>query len=189
MKELFLFFSLLFYSNNLLFAQEKDLTVYILNNNSSYTCSEVYDTQQKDSSYINYWINIGALSHNEDLSAHYSFNFAFEKLSFSAMLFITGRFFEPNSDGYSTKSITTSIGYDLTKRYYLFAFYLGPGIIWGENHGYPNWYSFNNFCFNVNIQAYFLPLKNWGLGLEYITNLNEEHTLNRLHLSISYIIN
>jgi hypothetical protein len=160
-----------------------------LNNPNSYTWSEVTNTKQGDTARVKYWINVGAMSQNKDFSIHYSFNFAFENLSFSAMLLATGRILGPNSDGYSINSITTSVGYSITKRYYLLAFYSGPGIIWSDYQGSPTSYSFNNFCINANIQAYFLPLKYLGLGLEFITNLNKEHSLNRLHLSINYIFN
>lgn len=156
---------------------------------NAYTWLENSNTKQGDTARVNYWINVGAISQNKDFSMHYSFNFAFENLSFSAMLLGTGRILGPNSDGYSTNSITTSVGYSITKRYYVLAFYSGPGIIWGDYQGYPATYSFNNFCITANIQAYFLPLSNLGLGLEFITNLNEEHSLNRLHLSINYIFN
>jgi len=160
-----------------------------LNNPNSYTWSEVTNTKQGDTARVKYWINVGAMSQNKDFSIHYSFNFAFENLSFSAMLLGTGRILGPNSDSFSTNSITTSVGYSITKRYYLFAFYAGPSFIWGENHRYPSWYSFNKFGFSANVQAYFLPLKNLGLGLEFITNQNKEISLNRLHLSINYMFN
>jgi hypothetical protein len=145
-------------------------------------------SQEVDTTY-KYWINIGTFPRNKDLSIHYSFNFVLENLSLNALFLGTGEFFGPNSDGYSTKSISTSVGYSSIQKNCLIAFYAGPGIIWGENHNYPNRYNFNNICLSANIQAYFLPFKNWGLGLEFITNQNSEHSLNRIHLSINYLIN
>jgi len=200
MKILTIIIFSLFLSNVLCYSQVRINNIQIVSNivsvdaltpsdPNAYTRSENSNMKQGDTAQVNYWINVGAISQNKDFSMHYSFNFAFENLSFSAMLLGTGRILGPNSDGYSINSITTSVGYNITKRYYLLAFYSGPGIIWGDYQGSPTSYSFNNFCITANIQAYFLPLKYLGLGLEFITNLNKEHSLNRLHLSINYIFN
>lgn len=110
---------LIFFSSIIL-AQKKDTT-----NMDKTNKLEIINTKQTDSNIVNYWINIGTFPRNENLSIHYSFNFAFKNLAFSAMLLGTGEFFGPNSDGYSTSSITTSIGYNITERYYLFSFLQG----------------------------------------------------------------
>ena len=143
--------------------------------------------QVEDSTQVKYWINLGARTQNKDLSMHYSFNIAFDNLSFSTMLLGTGRILGPNSDGYSTTSVTTSIGYNLSSRYYLFAVFAGPGINWGQNYNYPGIQNFNTICFSTNAQAYFLPIRNLGIGLEYIINLNEEYSFNHFQFSINII--
>ena len=137
-----------------------------------------------DTSNYKYWITAGfRLNMIDDAGINLSYNFGFDKVFIQTLYSIQK--FPKNSRTMQASIGSVSIGSKFKKRYYLVAAFVGPSVVFGEKIISETNTKYTTLGLNINIQVFFNPLSELGIGIELINNLNNISSFSFLHFSIS----
>lgn len=140
---------------------------------------------QDSSSQYKYWVNAGMrLKAIDDVGIHLNYNFSLENVY--AQMFFSAQKFSVNNRTMETYIGSIACGERIYKRYYLVAIFIGPSVVWGNRIAADKNSNFSTVGLNINLQLYFKPLSEIGLGIELIQNFNREKSFTEFHFSMSF---
>lgn len=141
---------ILFFSINILFAQEKDTT-------------------------YKYWITFGSWI-DRDIATNINYSFSLGNNFYKVGYFIKGGFSQTPSvgdNGYLFNSVDISVGRRLLFEWFQTSAFAGPSFVFGKKRiSQNNTEKYNTVGFQTDIQLLFKPADEFGVGIGLYGNLN-----------------